>query len=114
MIKVKIPNSTDRGHLRTVQSQMKVLGDPKVRVFYSNKNKTWYAIEGSHRLTSAKKLGMKPKFIDITKQKSVQGTQYSPVTEGEKVSMKKLVDYIENGGSYGPVIQFDEYVMEQR
>lgn len=66
--RVRIPHEIDPEKLRDVISEMKKLGRPKIDVVDTGEE--YLALEGSHRLTAAHKLGMKP-IYNVVDQESI-------------------------------------------
>jgi hypothetical protein len=66
--RVRIPHEIDPEKLRDVISEMKKFGRPKIDVVDTGEE--YLALEGSHRLTAAHKLGMKP-IYNVVDQESI-------------------------------------------
>ena len=52
-------------HLAEVIEQMKVLGAPKIHAVWMECYGHWAALEGCHRIRSAKELGLIPAIIEV-------------------------------------------------
>jgi hypothetical protein len=55
-LRLQIPNQPDRRHLLEVKDEMRRRGSPRIRAVRTKKG--WVALEGSHRVTAAQKLGI--------------------------------------------------------
>lgn len=53
-------------HLVHVTEEMKQRGSPRIRAFWDNLSERWYAMEGTHRLRAAVRLGMTPIMIPVS------------------------------------------------
>lgn len=72
---VRAPNSIDPQHLRSVVTAMQKLGPPTIRVV-KHPTKGYAALEGSHRLAAAKKLGIKPNFEVVSPSSVTHSSQW--------------------------------------
>ena len=50
-------------HLETVTAQMRVMGRPRLHAHYDVESGRWYAMEGTHRLRAAERLGLIPILV---------------------------------------------------
>jgi len=60
------PHKPNRYHFRDVVKEMKTKGRPVIRAFRSSHTQAWVAMEGSHRLAAAYRLGLVPIIRDIS------------------------------------------------
>jgi hypothetical protein len=62
-ITIRIPNPPGRGHLKYVMATMKRRGSPRIRAI--RHNRSWVALEGSHRVSAAAKLGIPITIVEM-------------------------------------------------
>lgn len=63
-------NRPSKVHLAVVTEEMRVLGPPTLRALWTGDH--WLAIEGSHRLAAAHKLGLAPIIKEVTSEEVVE------------------------------------------
>jgi hypothetical protein len=74
--KVRAPNVIDAEHLKGVVVEMKKRGTPTIRVVKVGAPAGGYAaLEGSHRLAAAKKLGLKPNFQIVSPKAAIHSSE---------------------------------------
>lgn len=56
---------SDADKLASVIAEMRVLGAPEIRAYWSDTDREWYAMEGSHRLRAAHALGLTPRLVPV-------------------------------------------------
>jgi len=80
---VQAPNKIDPNHLEDIIAEMKKIGAPTIRVIkHSDPHYGYLAIEGSHRLAAAKKLGIKPRYKIIKPNEALHSSELpSDLTE---------------------------------
>lgn len=61
---IKLLNAVRQDHLENVKNEMQKLGSPTIQAMKDSEGK-WVALEGSHRLTAAKELGIIPKVEEV-------------------------------------------------
>jgi uncharacterized ParB-like nuclease family protein len=74
-MKVLIPNKISNDRYSNVLNKMKKLGPPIVEVFEIS-NGLYFALEGSHRISAAKELGIEPVLNIVAKVNDVEEFQY--------------------------------------
>jgi hypothetical protein len=104
-IKVMLPNPAGFNHLQMVKQQMKKKGPPVIRIIWHPQKNAYFALEGSHRLTAAKELGLKPVFKDMTGKKRIWIKQLMPFRY-QSVTPAKLFKHFWFGIS--PVLEFEK------
>ena len=62
-------NEIEQEHLNEVISEMKIMGEPTTRAYYTGEQ--YIAIEGSHRLAACNLLGMTPNIIEINEDTEI-------------------------------------------
>lgn len=62
---ILIPNETSEAHLENVIAEMRNLGAPAIRAAWSENYGAWVALEGSHRIVAAQRLGLTPTIIQV-------------------------------------------------
>jgi hypothetical protein len=73
---VRAPNAIDAEHLKGVVAEMKKRGAPTIRVVKVAAPMGGYAaLEGSHRLAAAKKLGLKPNFQIVSPKAAIHSSE---------------------------------------
>lgn len=80
-----IPNETNTRQLCHVAAKMRSLGPPAIRATWSDYLCAWIALEGSHRLTAAHALGLRPIIVE---QNDDDGNPYGP----RGLSYKKWIE----------------------
>ena len=60
-----VHNHFSAEHLAAVIEQMKTLGAPEIHAVWNACADQWVALEGSHRIRAAKKLGLAPVIIEV-------------------------------------------------
>ena len=71
---VRAPNRINARHLETVVADMKELGAPTILVVKDPAG-GYAALEGSHRLAAAKKLGLKPDFQVVSPKSAIHSSK---------------------------------------
>ena len=71
---VRLPNEIDAKKLNEVMEEMKVLGRPRIDVVDTGEE--YLALEGSHRLTAAHKLGIKPIYNIVDQNAIINPNKY--------------------------------------
>jgi hypothetical protein len=108
---VRAPNYPEGDYIHYVMERMKRLGPPVLRVVRVP-GRGWFAIEGSHRLAAADRLGITPTFLDVTGERSVEmgdGHWYFGVREGTGAEFVRRVErYYAKGwdNAFGPAYTF--------
>lgn len=84
-MKVLIPNKLNNKRYSIVLNKMKKLGPPIVEAFEIS-NGLYFALEGSHRISAAKELGIKPILNTITKVDNIAefGYVYELIRQRER------------------------------
>lgn len=62
-MRICAPNEISKNHLAEVIEEMKKIGTPTIRAYYTGE--LYVAIEGSHRLAACSELGITPNIIEI-------------------------------------------------
>jgi hypothetical protein len=62
---IAIPNKTNKEHLEDVKTEMAEKGAPIIKAVYMGCWDMYVALEGSHRVTAAKELGLVPEIIEV-------------------------------------------------
>ena len=70
-MRVTAIHGVDQEKLASVVAEMITLGAPTIRIV--NSCNGWLAIEGTHRLAAASKLGLEPNFIELADDELVDG-----------------------------------------
>ena len=97
MMKILIPNRITPSRYEHFKTQMKELGSPVIECVEIEPN-FYYALEGSHRTTAAKELGLTP--IPIVIDTIDYSDEYDPV-------IAKIIDDIPYRESKGLLIEFE-------
>ena len=64
-MEILIANKTDESHLEKVMTAMQTLGAPTVKAAWDECYGMWVALEGSHRIVAAQRLGLMPIIDEI-------------------------------------------------
>ncbi len=70
-VSVQVPNPTDPAHLEDVIAEMRPRGSPTVLAVRALDG--WCALEGSHRVTAAAKLGLPITFVEVHPDTLIEG-----------------------------------------
>lgn len=73
-----IPNAADPAHLAEVMNEMQSLGAPVVRAFWSEAWEAFVAVEGSHRVVAAHRLGLVPEIEEIDMIEDAPVSEFGP------------------------------------
>jgi hypothetical protein len=57
---IHAPHAPNQRYLAQILKKMRRLGPPRLKAYWRKKDDAWYALEGSHRIAAAKKLGLVP------------------------------------------------------
>lgn len=61
-----VPHKVDQAHLIKVVDDMRQLGAPTIRAIWLDYADSWVALEGTHRLNAAKKIGITPTIQEVS------------------------------------------------
>lgn len=84
---ILIPNKTDPLRYEKVKTLMKTIGAPVIDCFKINN--IFYALEGSHRISAAKELGILPILNVIAEIDEDYDDLYFQISNGFKIRMGK-------------------------
>jgi hypothetical protein len=93
----------DAAHLEAVKEKMLELGAPKIKAVRMDCYGFWVALEGSHRIRAAKKLGFMPKIEEIEYSEVVTTQELGLDFGGDIWTVAQIADTASNA----KVICFD-------
>jgi hypothetical protein len=96
---VYAPNRPQGIHLALVTEEMRVLGPPRIRAYWTGDY--WLALEGSHRLAAAKNLSLTPQIVSMRLKDSMRH-DYADLRSRR---VAKVVEYLTKSG-LGPHYYF--------
>lgn len=91
-LKILIPNKITESRYKLVLEKMKKLGPPVIEVIQISKD-IYFALEGSHRTTAAKELGLTPVLNIITEANSKE-PEFKSVYIQAEIRKKKGLEII--------------------
>ena len=104
-VKIIGVNSIDEAHLRGVIKDMRALGPPTIRVI--RHQGTIYAIEGTHRLEAAKRLGLHPTIVEIADDATDNSVVIHNVYDNRSPTVGQLRDtHIHTATHIRPTFEF--------
>ena len=86
-MKILIPNKINPTRYKTVLEKMKKLGSPVIEVIQIS-NTVYFALEGSHRTTAAKELGLTP-ILNIITKADFQEPEFKSIFTQAEIRKKK-------------------------
>lgn len=92
MIRIIPINDTHPTHLKEVIDEMRKMGPPTIKAYYHNAYDAWVALNGSHRISAAKILGL-PIIIEEYDYDEISERLLSEFTEIEHTDDETIEDY---------------------
>jgi hypothetical protein len=90
---VYAPNATSAQHLKAVMQEMQTKGAPEIRAYWDGEK--YVALEGSHRLAAASKLGMTPKIVEMSPKQWLTNHDFQDLPA--KTSVARALSYLDGG-----------------
>jgi len=77
-LNIIIPHAANPTHLAEVTDEMQSLGAPVIRAFWSEAYGAFVAVEGSHRVVAAHRLGLIPEVEEIEMVEDAPVSEFGP------------------------------------
>lgn len=95
---VVAPHKPDKTRLAEVMQEMERLGAPTIRAYWDDAQGAYRALEGSHRLAAAKKLGIEPKLVEMNARQWMGPHDFPDIKD--KASVDRILDYLKDSRAY--------------